>query len=340
MADEQSLADAVPHIVWIHDGDGVVQYFNRRWTEYTGLDLQQTLREGAQNVVHPDDRNEIVRLFSESREKQESIEAWYRLRAKDGSYRWHRAIVVPYERSNGRVTRWIGTASDRDNERRLFDEQRFLAEASSVLGTSLDVSQTLKDVAKLVVPHLADWCAIDLLTEDGGIERAAVAHVDPKKVELAQEIVRRQPPRPDDAHGVYAVLRQRKPEHLPEIPDALLVESIKDPELLQMMRDLGLRSSMCVPLVARGHALGALTLVTAESRRVYGERDLLFGEEFARRISIAVDNARLYTEATHARRVAEAMAADVIEQSKSVESALLQMRAERDAALARLPSGS
>lgn len=332
----QPVADAIPHIVWTYDEHGVVTYFNRQWTAYTGLDLEETLRVGGDTLVHPDDRDELARLFSESRAQGKSVEAWYRLRRKDGAYRWHRAVVVPLDTVDGRVTRWIGTATDADTERNLWNEQKFLAEASRVLGTSLDVTETLRDVAKLVVPGLADWCAIDLLGRDGLLERAAVQHVDADKVALAWDLWKKLPPAPSDPRGVYHVMRTRTPEHFAEIPDELLVASAPNEEMLALFRSLGLRSSMCVPLIARDHVLGAVTLVAAESGRRYGKRDLAFAQEFGVRIAIAVDNARLYTEAQQARTAAEAMAADVIEQSRAVEAALLELRRERDDARAKL----
>ena len=112
------------------------------------------------------------------------------------------------------------------------------------------------------------------------------------------------------------------------------MQSIPDGEVLALIRSLGLRSSMCVPLFVRDRVIGALTLVSAESNRLYGARDLTFATELARRIGVAVDNARLYGEAEQARAAAEAMAADVVEQSRAVEAALLAMRAERDDAAA------
>jgi PAS domain S-box-containing protein len=336
--DLRVIADAMPHIVWTHDLAGVPTYFNRRWTEYTGLDLQETVRVGAQSLVHPDDIPAVTRLFAESHERGVEVEVSYRLRRSDGQYRWHVGRVAPVTSSAGEPLLFVGTATDVDEARRVADEQHFLTEAGRVLGTSLDVGTTLKDVASLVVPHLADWCAIDLLTARGDIERAAVAHVDPKKVDLAWEIWRRLPARPDDPRGLAAVLRTREAEHLEDIPDELLVQAIPDPELLRIFRELGLRSSMCVPLVARDKVLGAVTLVSAESGRRFVKRDLRFAEDFARRIAVAVDNARLYQASNDARLAAEALAAEVVEQSKAVEAALRAAQAERDRAIAERES--
>jgi PAS domain S-box-containing protein len=322
---QRDLADTMPHIVWIDGPGDAVTYFNRKWTEYTGLDLAETLRVGAESLVHPDDLNELRRVFGEGRQ-----------RARDGMYRWHEARVVPLHVESGRATAFVGTAVDIDDQRRANRQQQFLAEAGKVLGTSLDPARTLSDVARLVVPHLADWFAIDLLNDQGIFERLTVAHVDPAKVALAQELWRRQPPRPDSPHGLYVVARTRQAEIFEDIPDEMLVANIPDPELLALYRSLGLRSSMCVPLIARNRVLGALSLVTAESRRHYSKDDLDFAYDLAGRIAVAIDNARLYTAAEQARTAAEALAADVADQSRSVEAALLAMRAERDAALAKL----
>ncbi|MDB4932919.1 MAG: Phytochrome, two-component sensor histidine kinase [Myxococcaceae bacterium] len=332
-----AIVDAIPQIVWTSDRDGSATYVNRQWTDYTGLDLAETLRVGVRTLVHPDDLPEVARLSEAARAASAPVALTCRLRrARDGAWRWHAARVVPLHDATGRATSFVGTATDIDDRRRADEVQRFLIRAGEVLGASLDLTKTLDDVARLVVPSLADWCSIDLLSEGGALERAAVAHVDPAKVALAWDLGRRLPPRPDDPHGVYAVLRTRRPERIEEIPDALLAAAIPDPEILAIARSLGLRSSMCVPLVARDRALGALSLVSAESGRRYGEDDMAFAEEFARRIAVAVDNAQLYAQATAARAVAEAMAADVAEQSGAVEAALLRMRAERDAALSRL----
>lgn len=263
-----------------------------------------------------------------------AFEVGYRLRrAADGVHCWHVARVVPLRAEHGHVAAWIATATNVDEQRTRENEQRHLVEASRVLGTSLDLRETLSDVAKLLVPQMADWCAIDLVAEGGGIDRHAVAHVDPSKVALAWDLWKRSPPNPEDQHGLYAVLRSGQPEVIAEVTDELLVASIPDKEILELARSLGLRSSMCVPLAVRGRTIGAVTLVTSESKKLYSARDLNFAIELAHRVAVAVDNARLFGAADLARTAAEAMAADVVEQSRSVEKALVSMRAERDAAL-------
>ncbi|HET7479645.1 MAG TPA: PAS domain S-box protein [Rubrobacteraceae bacterium] len=174
---------------------------------------------------------------------------------------------------------------------------RFLAEASEALSSSLDYHATLASVARLSVPRLADWCAVDMIEEDGSLERLAVIHEDPEKIALALEMQERYPPDPDAPYGLPQVLRTGEPELVPEITEALIEESVSDEEQRVLVRELGLASYMVVPLVARETPLGAITFVYAESDRHYEQSDLELAVDLARRAALAVDNARLYREA-------------------------------------------
>jgi signal transduction histidine kinase/ActR/RegA family two-component response regulator len=178
----------------------------------------------------------------------------------------------------------------------------FLAEAGNLLASSLDYQTTLATVALLAVPTLADWCAVDLVEADGRLERVTVMHTDPAKVELARELARRYPPDPNRPHGVPEVIRTGRAELHPEVSDDLLRERVPDEELRRILRQLGLRSAMIVPLLARGRALGALTLVAAESGRRYEADDLALAQDLANRCAVAVDNARLYGAAQAAEQ--------------------------------------
>ena len=184
---------------------------------------------------------------------------------------------------------------------RLFEAERtrlqqlaFIAEASELLVESLDVEPTLKRLASLAVPRIGDWCSIELLDEDRRLRNVAVAHTDPGRVALAEELQRRYPPDPDAGTGAPRVVRTGESELYPTIPDELIVEGAVDPEHLSMIRELGMVSAMVVPLRARDRNLGALTLVAAESGRRYTEHDLRLVEELARHAALAVDNAMLY----------------------------------------------
>ena len=200
--------------------------------------------------------------------------------------------------------------------------QGLLAQTGIVLGDSLDYETRLKNIARLMVPDLADWCAIDLGTADGPLQRLVVVHVDQAKVELAHELQRRYPPHPDDRSGIYEVLRTGQSQFIADIPDALLEASISDPEQLALARRLGLKSAMIVPMMARGRTLGAMSLVWAESGRHYSRSDLMLAEELARRAALALDNAQLYEEAQQLNAELEQR---VITRTAQLEAANIQL---------------
>ena len=198
-------------------------------------------------------------------------------------------------------------------------EQAFLLEATAALDSSLNYQITLTAVTSLAANAIADWCAIDELAPDGTLRRIAVAHPDPEKVELAYQLHERYPPDPAATRGVPNILRTGKTEWLAHIPDELLVASTVDEDHLRIVRELGLKSYISVPLIARGHVLGALSLVSAESGRRYGPSDVRFAEELARRAAIAIDNARLFRDSEEARLRLEETAVELEAQAEELQ---------------------
>ncbi|MCL5744718.1 MAG: GAF domain-containing protein, partial [Acidobacteria bacterium] len=174
---------------------------------------------------------------------------------------------------------------------------QFIAEASILLSSSLNYTTTLASVAKLAVPHMADWCAVDVLDERGALRELAIAHVDPSKVDWARELRRRYPSESRALTGPPQVLRTGKSEMVTEVSDALLREAACDAEHLRLLRQVGFTSFMCVPMIARGKILGVISFISAESGRRYGPVDLELAEDLAGHGAIAIDNARLYAEA-------------------------------------------
>jgi signal transduction histidine kinase len=183
------------------------------------------------------------------------------------------------------------------------EQVEFLAEVSEVLASSLDYRVTLTAAARLAVPRLADWCAVDVVDAGGRLHRLAIAHVDPAKVEAVWAMSHRYRELAQDP--VPQVIRSGRTQVIPEIPDDLLRRFARDEEHLRGLRAFGLRSLLIVPLITRGRTLGAITFVTAESGRQYGAADVLPAELLARRAATAVDNARLFQEAEQALREKE-----------------------------------
>ena len=220
----------------------------------------------------------------------------FQVRRRDGTTFTAFVTDSPLLDGQGKLKAIIGVSADITDRKRVEQSLRFLADASAMLATLVDYQSTLQKVAALAVPHFADWCAVDMAEPGGTLRRLAVAHVDPAKVRLAQELEERYPAKSDVPHGAYHVLRTGTSEMMSAIPDALLTETARDEDHLRLLRELGLRSYMCVPLTARGKTLGIISFVTAESGRSYTDSDLAFAEELARRSAIAVENAQLYGE--------------------------------------------
>jgi signal transduction histidine kinase len=180
------------------------------------------------------------------------------------------------------------------------ERARFKVRAGAVLASSLDYEETLRNVAALAVPRIADWCGVELLGPDGKSKQVAVAHVDPAKVEFARELSRRYPPDPDARTGAPNVMRTGMSELYPEIPEELLVAGAKDAEHLQLIRELGLRSAMVVPIKDREKVLGVISFITSGNHRQYTTADLAMAEQLGQRAGAAIANATLYEQATAA----------------------------------------
>jgi len=184
-----------------------------------------------------------------------TFEAFYAERGE-----WSVLFCYPLP-DGGLATQWKNITAIKRAE----EASHYLARAGETLSASLDYERTLSELAHLVVPEFADWCAVDILGNDGKVTQLAVAHVDPDKVSWARELGRKYPPDPNAPTGVFNVLRTGKPEIYPEISDEMLAAGAVDEEHLRMTREFGLKSAMVVPLIAGTKTLGALTLVTAES---------------------------------------------------------------------------
>ena len=247
-------------------------------------------------------------------------EGW-RLR-KDGSRFWANVVIGAVRDVDGRLVGFSKVTRDLTERRRAEEERlqlareqqarvvaeaaeerfRFLAEASAILSSSLDVEETLQAVARIVVPRWADWCVIELV-DGSDVRPVALVHMDEAKVELARELQRRWPTKLEDNEGTARVVRSGRPELYEHITAEVLDASARDPEQRRAIAALGLSSAVVVPMAARGSTLGTLSLVWAESGKHYRAADVPLLEEIGRRAGMAIENARLYRASQDAVRM-------------------------------------
>ncbi len=198
---------------------------------------------------------------------------------------------------------------------------RFVAEASRVLASSLDYETTLQSIARLAVPELSDICIVDALASDGTVQRVAVVPDDPSHAGIIERIHERHPP---DLAGDHPVARAMRTGH--GILQSGLEERDESPssggtDHHDLLRALGFRSYMIVPLVARERVLGAVSFMSADSGRQYRRDDLLVAEDLSRRAAMAIDNARLVDDLQRSRTALEAERAEAERAREEAESA-------------------
>lgn len=191
------------------------------------------------------------------------------------------------------------TAIERRLKREVLDRE-FLAQTGTVLASSLDYRVTLTNLCRLVVSYLAEWCTINVVGEDGSIARAGVAHVDPAKEALVSGLQDRFPHDPQADSGVPLVLRRGDPLLVSEVTDEIIERTAKGDDYVRIIREIGTRSLMVLPLEAHGERLGTITLASAKTGR-YGETELELAKDVAQRAAVAIYNARLFGKVQESR---------------------------------------
>ncbi len=440
------MADHAPVLIWVCDQSGRFEYFNQSWLDFTGCSTRTSLVDGWDQQIHPDDRTAYRHTLHDAFARQDAFSIEYRLRCRNGEYRWmldhgvprrdqdgafigfvgsctditrHRQIeidmrqtnralraiiessplpiysvdrdgivlmwnpaaqrvfgwtaeqaignplpivgpdhlaefeslrqrvweghpvlnhetvrlrsdgtevqlslcIAPLRDADGRVNAVLGIADDittrkkAEGERlRLLLRERlaraeaeasrrrlaFLAEASSLLASSLDYADTRSASAALCVPRLGDFCVIYTREPDGRVVPLSDVHGSPRRAQIVREIDQAYPRSLADTTPVISAMREARSVLISALDEAQLREMARDERHYRLLSGLALQSMMVVPILARGAVLGAIVLASGESGRVFSEVDVRLVEEVARRAGSAVDNAQLYREAQNA----------------------------------------
>jgi PAS domain S-box-containing protein len=305
--------------------DNPIVYANPAFEEISGYAADEVLGYNCR-FLQADDRDqpalhELREAITEARECRVVLRNY----RKDGTPFWNELYVSPIHDEEGRLTNFVGVQNDVTHRRSieeerdllLVKEQRARAEALEVrrrlallaaagpaLSASLDYRETLEGITRLLVPELADWCLLDMVENDGSVNQLAAAHAEEEKGYLLRRLREHREFREGDPGSAAEVLRTGQSVLLPDLPDPTFYErALGRGEHLDIVRSLEPRSLICVPLLARGRTIGALTLVSSKVDRRYDREDLLLVENLAYRCALAADNARLYRGRSEIARV-------------------------------------
>ena len=310
------ILGALAEAVTVQSAGGRIEYANEAAARLLGLPGVHAVLTadpgdlaGRFEIRHPDgapvDADDLpgARVIRGERPEPLLTQSIYRA---TGELHWFLTKATPLEDEEGRVMA-VNVIEDITEEHEARLRQEFLAEAGEALSSSLEYEETLQRVAQLAVPRLADWCAVELPDERGSAPAGrAGARRSRRGSSRRASSAPATRPTPRRRAARTPCMRSGEPQLIREVPDELLVEAAQDAEHLELIRALGIRSGMSVPMIAGGRVLGVMTFVFSDSARVYDEQDLVFAQDLAARAATAIENSSLYTERAEVARTLQA----------------------------------
>jgi PAS domain S-box-containing protein len=305
--------------------DNPIVYANPAFEEISGFNAEEVRGRNCRFLqgAHRDQPalDELRKAIAEERECRVVLRNY----RKDGTPFWNELYVSPVHDEEGNLTNFVSVQNDITQRRRVEEERdlllvkeqlaraeavearrrlALLAAAGPSLSASLDYRETLEGITRLLVPELADWCLLDMVEDNGSVNQLAAAHADEEKADLLRRLREHRQFGEGDPGSTAEVLRTGQSVLLPDLPDPTFYErALGRGEHLDIVLRLEPRSLMCVPLLARGRTMGAITLVSSRPDRHYDREDLLLAEDLAYRCALAADNARLYRGRSEIARV-------------------------------------
>jgi PAS domain S-box-containing protein len=250
------------------------------------------------NGIHPLDRDRVTAVIAQVIKEAGSFEEEYRTINSEGDRRWILARGKVEVDDKGQAVRFPGVIVDITDRKQVELNLNFLAKASATLASSLDYRKTLRTIADLAVPTIADWCSVEMLDSNKNLQQVGLAHKDPAKIQWAKEMREHQGTVniKDDTPSAQ-VVRTGQTVFYPEITDEMIQAASHSPEELALTRKLNLSSIIIVPITLNNKPIGIISLISAELKRHYTPLDVDMATELATRASLAIANARLYAAA-------------------------------------------
>ena len=287
------LAETLPALVVTTTVDGEIDDIHEGYRAYTGLTLAEARDWETHQVIHPDDYERAMEAWTEALRSGEPMQNEMRLRRHDGVYRWHLMTAKPARDADGQLRRWVTISVDIEDRKRAEARDRYLAQATASLVSSIDAIALIRDIAQFAVPGLADVCSIALFTAEGPRVETAVAFAGDEPYVAAIQL-RRWRAAPGSPETVTELLLRGDPVFVSRVSGEWIEACAETEEQKQLALTLAATSLACVPLLVRGECRGTMIFVATRSERVYGEQDFAVFQEVASRLSIALENRELY----------------------------------------------
>ena len=285
------VTEILPQMMWAARADGVIDYYNRRWCLFAGVSQTELLCLGWQAFVHPEDRSLACAAWAHALKSGGSLDIEARLRTESGEWQWHRIQAEP-QRTEDAVTRWFGTCIASYRRQDIEEPGQFLSDVARRVTENLDYESTLANLAHVVVPRFADWCAVDVVGTSGRLERMSVAHTDPR---VAERIAAHRPDTEVTPLTAADVVRTGEMQLVTHIDQGLIDAVVQNPVQREFFASLALRSLLRIPLRVSGRTVGVISFVfSGPGTRRYTQADIPLATEIAQQGAIAVENARLY----------------------------------------------
>ncbi len=297
-ASEESLrllVDAArDYALFVLDPEGRVASWNVGAERISGWSAADIIGCSLERFYPPEEVGlPAAELAQALREGRVQAEGW-RLR-KDGSRFWAECVITVLRGEHGQLKGYSVLTRDRTERKQVEHAQRLFAEAEGLFHGHQEPDEAVAELARLTVPALADGCLLFLVDAEGRPEARAVVHVSPEKEALLRQLVRR--PVSVDAHnGLMEVLRTGHSLRVTEVTPTLLEHEAGSAESLALLRRMGAKAYLLVPLRVGERTLGVLGVLSQRAEPRFSETDQVFLEELAARAALALENARLLRE--------------------------------------------
>lgn len=290
-----NIVESVPNLVWIANSKGENEYFNKRWNDFIDLSDEKSLKNWT-NIIHPEDLIETKKLWAVAKSKKKEFEIEYRLKDRiTGEYRWFLGRAIPFIDKEGEIYKWFGTCTDIHNNKTFVMAQEFLSETSKLLSSSINYKKNIQQVAELASQKLADWVLIEI-TNENSIEALAIANRDKKLQEDAKQTIKKYPVQLNHFSLINKAISTGKIQLNNNIDSKFISKLQYNNDHSKILKDLKLSAAIAIPIIANLKVFGAILLLFSDNRKKISKKDIDIFKDLASRISLTIENARLFEE--------------------------------------------